>query len=447
VNTNFRASIVAIAIGAALCAGVADVYAQAAGSQRPYAGLFGGSAPSPGARHTLDVSASVFAAYDDSEVADPVSTPNQPFVQSGYYSGFDGELNYGWQGQKIQLGANAVTGIRHYRDQGLVPVGFGVGFGLAAELAQETRLFVNQSVAYTPAYMYGVFPGLGQTPGQVVGAGDPLSDSQVWVYDTSASLTRRVSRRGSVEALGTLRYSDFGQTSGVYRDLTSWSAGGRYRQGVSRYMSLRLGYIYRRGAYGVLGTGRPIVIHDIDAGVDYRRALSLTRRTTFDFGVGSTIVTMPVEDRSELQYRVGGDVGLNHEMGRTWRARVAYNRGFEFSEAFAQPVFSDAVNGSLTGFFSRRVDFRANAGVSIGDVGVGQNANPGSAANQNKFKAYNANARVRVALARSWALFGEYQYYFHDLGDVLIVPTGVPRGLDRNSVSGGLTFWVPVYRR
>jgi hypothetical protein len=46
-----------------------------------------------------------------------------------------------------------------------------------------------------------------------------------------------------------------------------------------------------------------------------------------------------------------------------------------------------------------------------------------------------------------WALFGEYSYYKHDLGDVLIVAQGVPPILDRNSVRVGLTLWVPLLRR
>jgi hypothetical protein len=182
-------------------------------------------------------------------------------------------------------------------------------------------------------------------------------------------------------------------------------------------------------------------VHDIEAGFDYRRALSLTRRTTFDFSVGSTVVNAPAAEQSstELAYRVVGDVGLNHEMGRTWRTRVAYNRGVDFSEAFAQPVFSDGLNASVTGFFSRRVDFRGNAGVSVGDIGLG--------VVRSRFRAYSASANVRFALAEQWALLGNYQYYFHDLGQVLIVPEGVPSNVGRNTVSVGLTFWVPFLGR
>jgi hypothetical protein len=386
----------------------------------------------------------VFGAYDDTALEAFVPTPTSPFLQSGFYTGVSADLSYAWQGQRVQIGANGGTAIRHYQGQGLVPVGFGGGFGLSAEFARRTRLFVNQSIAYSPAYMYGVFPELGLTAGQVVGQGDPLSESQVYIYDTTANITRGISRRGSVEFLSNIRYSDFDESTNIYTDLLSWSVGGRYRQGITRYTQLRLGYIYRKGSYGFVGAARPTVLHDIDVGVDYNRALSLTRRTTFDFGVGSTIVNYPVgESSNQLQFRVAGAAGLNHQMGRTWQARLAYNHGIGFAEAFAQPIFSDAVTASLTGFFSRRVDFTANTGYSMGDVGVGTGENvPPS-----EFKAFNALVRVRVALGRPWALYGEYQYFNQDLGEVLIVPDGVPRDLGRNTVSAGLTFWIPVWRR
>jgi hypothetical protein len=191
---------------------------------------------------------------------------------------------------------------------------------------------------------------------------------------------------------------------------------------------------------------RPSALHDIEAGVDYRRALSFSRRTSVSFGMGSTLVNAPVgvvdgdqAITSELQYRLVGDVGLTHEMGRTWRASVAYSRGIGYSEAFARPVYSDGVNAIVTGFFNRRTDVSASAGFSAGDVGVVQASS--------SFRAYRAATRARVALTSMWALFAEHQYYKHDLGDAFIVPVGVPSVLDRHSVRVGVTLWVPILRK
>jgi hypothetical protein len=157
--------------------------------------------------------------------------------------------------------------------------------------------------------------------------------------------------------------------------------------------------------------------------------------------MGSSIVHEPVDlaTSGELQYRLVGDVRLTHELARTWRAAAAYSRGVGFSEAFAQPVFSDAFSASVSGFFNRRTDFAANAGVSVGDVGLN--------ATGNNFKLYTGSSRVRFALASKWALFAEYQYYSQNIRGVLIVPEGVPAKIDRHGVRAGLTLWVPIVRK
>ena len=234
--------------------------------------------------------------------------------------------------------------------------------------------------------------------------------------------------------------------------LRSYSAGGRFRYEFSRYGSLRLGYVYRQGQYGFVRTNAATAIHDIDVGVDYDRPLSLTRRTTIDFSTGSSVVTIPVlsllaEDarQTETQLRIVGEVGVTHEMGRTWRLRLGYNRGVGFAEAFAQPVFADGLNASLNGFFSRRVDFSLNGGFSSGNVGLG--AGGASQTSNSSFRTWNLSARSRYALGSMWALYGEYPYYSQDLGSATIVPAGVPPVLERQTIQGGLTFWLPLSRR
>ena len=133
-------------------------------------------------------------------------------------------------------------------------------------------------------------------------------------------------------------------------------------------------------------------------------------------------------------------------MGRTWRARVGYNRGVGFAEAFAQPVFADGITGSLTGFFNRRIDFNVNGGFSSGEVGLGRTAGLSEASNSS-FRTWNFSARSRYGLGSLWAVYAEYCYYSQDLGSAAIVPTGVPSVLERQTIQIGLTFWVPLLRR
>jgi hypothetical protein len=429
----------------ALYVGAAPAYAQVSGLQRPYKSLFGGGAADPDVRHSFDVSVSALAGYEDNAADGAGGVATSPLYQTGFYTGVNGFLNYAWQGERLQVGANVGADGRYYPDQkDFIGVNQFAAIGLTANIGESGRLSANQSVSYSPAYMYGVFSPLAvSTPGYAVGVGDPLGEEHVFIYDTSVTFARDLTRHSSVEVLGEARYSDYNEGASVGRDLFSYSVGGRYRRGITRYTSLRLGYVYRKADYGFVDDiNRATIVHDIDVGVDYRRPLSLTRRTTLNFAVGSSIVSLPytATGTTELQYRLVADVNLSHQMGRTWSTTITYNRGVGFAEAFAEPAFSNAVTGSISGFFNRRTDFNANGGFSIGDAGLTTSGGRG-------FKAYNASARLRYALASMWALFAEYSYYKHDLGTVLIVAEGVPQNLNRNSVHAGVTLWLPLLRR
>ena len=408
--------------------------------------------------HSFDVTSSLWAGYDDNSVPGVAEDANvSPLLQTGGYLGFSAGVAYAWQSRRVQVGANLGSSSRYYDDiSRFYGTTHTASIGVAAQVGGRTRLFANQSVSRAPSYLYSLVPQLSEsTPGTAVGGGSfPLGDLPVYVYDTTASAEYSVTRRGAIEGLASYRFSDFDEAgAATSQALRSYSVGGRFRQGLSRYASLRLGYVYRQGHYNFASADALVGVHDIDVGVDYARALSLTRRTTLDFRTGSTIITIPVIDASvdpssitELQFRVVGNVGLTHEMGRTWRLRFGYFRGVGFAEAFAQPVFSDAVNVSLNGFLSRRIDLSVNSGLSTGDVGLGRTPN-GQEALNSSFRTWNLSARTRYTLGAMWAVYGEYLYYSQDLGSSFIVPTGVPPVVDRQTFQVGLTLWVPLLRR
>src|SRR5690606_10879147 len=98
-----------------------------------------------------------------------------------------------------------------------------------------------------------------------------------------------------------------------------------------------------------------------------------TRRTYVDFNIGSTAIAMPpTADRGQrLQYRIVGDAGLNHEFGRSWRARLGFGRGLDFVPGLSGPVFSNTVTGTLTGLLTRRIDLNTAVSVSRGELELG----------------------------------------------------------------------------
>jgi hypothetical protein len=448
---NFlRIGVAAAAVLSAM-AGVAE--AQPATAMRPYRALFGGSTANPDVHHSFDLTTSMSAGYEDNASPEAAASLS-PLLQTGGFLGMSAALGYGWHSRRVDLAASLTTNTRYYGDvDQWIGTSHGASVGVSAQVGQRGRVTANQSVTLAPSYLYSLTPSLsGTTVGAQVGGGSvPLGDDPIYVFDTSVTGSYAVSRRGTVELLGTYRYSDLSSAGGAptVEALRSYGIGGRYRHGLSKYASLRLGYIYRQGQYGFVRTNTATAVHDIDIGVDYGRALSLTRKTSLDFSTGSALVSTPQIDaagQNELQFRLVGNVSLTHEMGRTWRARVGYNRGVGFAEAFAQPIFADAFNASLTGFLSRRVDLTISGGFSTGEVGFG-GASSLQSSSDSSFRTWNFSARSRYALGSMWALFGEYLFSSQDLGSAVIVPTGVPSLLDRQTVQVGLTFWVPLLRR
>src|SRR5207247_3153031 len=109
------------------------------------------------------------------------------------------------------------------------------------------------------------------------------------------------------------------------RDLVAEGANIRYSQRVSRYAGFHAGVGTRIGVYGSLRDAIRIQTRDIDIGIDYDRPLSLSRRTTFTFSTGSSLVP----DQGVTHYRVNGSATLTHAMGRTWTSRLQYSRALQ----------------------------------------------------------------------------------------------------------------------
>ena len=206
---------------------------------------------------------------------------------------------------------------------------------------------------------------------------------------------------------------------------------------------MHFGYVYREGQYDYAPGSQPTVAHDIDVGVDYHKPLSFSRRTHLDFSVGSSLLNTPSFDLVQtrgFKYVLLGNASLTHDMGRTWRARLVYDRGVGFVEGLVGPVVSDGVNSSIDGFLSRRVDFHAVAGFQTGNVG-------NTSLPHTDIRSYNASARLQFALNKTWALFSDFTYYSYSLGAAAIGTGGIPQSLNRNTVRVGLTVWVPLLRK
>jgi opacity protein-like surface antigen len=439
-------SIALAAVPAAVRAGQAPQDQPASEEvRRPFRGLFG-APPDLSRRHSLIASASLFAAYDDDVFADhgvSGDTLNPADRRrDGIYSGATAGLAYSRRGDRVTAGLSADVGVHKYKDRDPLP-GYRVGANISGSLARHTSVSLAGSAGYSPEFRLGVFT----SPVSPTGFQDPfttvLADYDVYslaALRTSAGggITQTIGRRASVNASYWLTNIDYTNDSFDYR---SHSGGLRYTQRLTRNVGAHLGYGYATAEYSLRVELRPLNVHRIDAGIDYGRALSISRRTRVSFSTGSAIISGQGEttgrETSDFTLYLSGAADLTHEMGRTWKALLSYRRGIDAHEGFSQLFLSNGLSGGVSGLLSRRVSFGSGVDYVVGRVGLTGGAH---------YSSVSASAGLQYALSRSLALFGRYVYYKYDFDRQVAVDPRLPRALDRQGVRVGLSASIPVIR-
>lgn len=421
------------------------------GTARPYQGLFGGAGVNVNAHQTVNLSASFGENYDNTTGLGSGPVPGiSPLQSTGFYQNIAPSLDIMLRGERMQLSASGGSDVRYYRSFGeFVAVDHYEAATLTAQVAHHTTMFVSESIAYTPASLYALFPTLTvPAAGELVtpGGNYTATDTRSLTSFVAAGLNRTLSGRGSLSFNTDYRSTQYiGSPTGL-SDLRSYDIGGTYSYALNRDGKLRLGYTYRQAQYST--TGPQPVEHDIDIGVDYRWPLSRTRRTTFGFNVGSTVVNgtlgtvqgipSPSAEFSR-QFRVTGDALLTHQIGRSWRVRGIYNRGVGMIEGFPGPVFSDAWTAATDGYLNRRTDLVGSIAYANGQELL--------AARASNYLGYTGNLNIRFAMSKTWALYTEYVYYRYDLKGTVTLPPSLANSLDRSGVRVGLTLWAPLRQR
>jgi hypothetical protein len=413
--------------------------------RRPYRGVF--AAPGDPTRQSLDVTASLFGAYDDDLLAGdtPGEALNRGYQQRGWYEGATAGLAYSHPGHRADVSLDGDVGVNNYPSLNDTTAMYHAGGALAWHIAQHTRANVSSDFVYAPQYRLGLFA----SPDALTGEADPFA-SLATDYDLFRSRAYRTSGQASLtQSLG--HRSSFETYYSAYRvdyvadefDYSNWTAGFRYSTRATQHLGYHIGYAYGTANYldsAVNGTRRGI--HNVDVGLDYSRALSFSRRTTFSFSTGSAIMSGQTafsgpSDRG-VYYRFTGDANLKHEIGRTWTFSLGYRRGVDWRERFNQPFLSDAATVDFGGLLSRRLRFSSSGDYTFGTVGF--------RGTDNGYDSASAQAGLEYALSRYLALFGRYVYYrYHFERGVALDPRFVPT-LDRQGVRVGLSASLPVIR-
>ncbi len=421
-------------------------HAQVASSRGQVAGPAGQGPLDPDAPQRLDVNFGVAEGYDSDVLAD-LGTIGQNQPLGTYYTEFQASGEYQWQGERVQAGASAASTMRYYHELSeFGNVSESAGAGFSAQLAPRTRLFVNGTAAYSPSYLYGLFPTLTQpVPGQAVpdAPGYSVNTQDSFAYGGSGSLTHGLNARSDLVLSTEVSFTNFLHETEFIRDYDNYGVGAAYLRRISRYSALKLSYLYRRGQFGY-SLGTETAENGLQVGMELARPLSATRKMTFAFNVGATDVNIPEggpnPQISGRFVRATSDASFTYDFRRSWQARAAYRRGVEYLAVLRDPVFTNGASAAIDGLLSRGVLFTAGAAYSSGASAL----NFGSSS---AYTTYTGNVRLSHALTRTLSLYGEYLYYYYDFRGTLQLQPGFPRTLERNAVRVGLTLWVPMTGR
>jgi len=447
-----------IGIVCVMVAAVCPLEAQEAPGPTPlFRGLFGGAEPLGARDQVFDFTASLFSSY-----VDEIETGDVEPLPGDWFQGGSATLNFQKNWDRASLGAFAGAGVSYVdslreagEDPWLERWGVGARGSYSRPIARRTDFGVDGSVSYSPYFSFGMDGGIGGGFGQIGGGfasgpdrvqGVPGLDYTVdrspnVRSNGSAALVHNLTNRSSLEAFYGIQHLDFIDNVEGYLDRVTQRAGGRFRYRINEWVGARAGYTYR---WSLWGDGEPTINHDIDVGVDggYGREFQIARRTTFSFDTRSGVfVSDSFQDAETLDPRtrlfIGGTAALAHRWGRSWQADVRYDRSASYVDGLAEPVFSNRASATLRGVPLRRLDFIATAAYSHGDVGFTRS--------ENGFATATATAQLRAALARNLAAFAQYFYYHYDFEQGVVLPGGVPRQLDRQGASFGLTYWLPLW--
>jgi len=436
---------VSIFVVAVLLFATTPGFSQEAGFQPLPGGLFGANETHT-ARQNLDVSFSLAEGYDSDVPADFRGIGDA--LVGGRSTIIMGHSEYYWQSSRVQVGAKGESALRHYNELAQVkPFSYSGGIGLSARLGGSTTLLANQTAAYSPSYLYGLFPStVADGPGDAIPTAPDYaaSDFDSFTYRTTVGLTQGLTPRSRVAASGEISYTDFAHETATVRDVSSRELRGEFSHNLALHTAVQIGYEFRTGTFGYGGVVEPGVSateHRMLVGVEHSRQLSATRRMIFDASFGASVISSSAPaDGSDPQrrYLPTGDVSVAWQFRESWQARGAFQRGLEYIPGLGEPVFANGVTADVRGLLTSRLDCAAAARYARGASALNGHGPT--------FDTYGADFRLRFAITRTLAVYGTYLYYFYDFPLNALAP-GIPPSLDRNAVRAGLMLWLPAVRR
>jgi len=439
-----QSSVVLLAV--VLLSAAAEALAQGIVPPPPQ-GLFGGIRPDARPTKRADITLSLVQGYDQDVPQVLLPTLDPSSLQNGGFSTIlETEFSFASRSSRVDVGVNAGSVVRYYAESDDTRIlGHNAGVGVSMRLPSRTTLFANQSAAFTPTYVSGLFPTLSD-----IEPGDPgitapdlaLSEFESYTHSTTVTMAHHVTARATLTGTGEYHYIDRLREHALWQDVSDYALRGRYDHNVKQNTALNAQVRYRSGYFGYVAIGTTTEA-GVDVGMNHSRAISATRYISYGFKVGVSGADLPESMTGvsgfQRQYFFTGDFNFNTKLSRTWEAKAYVRRGVEYISDLPEPVFSDGMSVEAEGLLSRRLDVSLIAAYSTGQSLL----NPDSL----QFDTYTGDVRFRFALTRSLAIFAEYLYYYYQFRGRAELLIGMPSGLERNGARVGLTLWVPALRK
>ena len=439
--------IVARIVAAAVCVTLVaarPALSQSTNPRRPSGGLFGAARPDIGGNERFNVTFEAAEGYDSQLPLERQAAVVGGGLSSGGFSTlFGGSASFAQGGRRLQFVASASTAFKYYQElDRLDALSHGASLGLEVGLPSGGRFSIDEALAYSPAYLYQLFPQ-GEPP--ALGESIPLNpDYRIDQTDSYSSATRAALQFGSSRGTSFTTSAEY-QVAAFQDETTALSGvdtrtvGASLSQAVSRRLSFSGGYNYRTGKVGFSG---PSYEHEVPVSAEYSPALSASRRLNIRVTAApawlkiapSALGIETSEPVPDYFFRMQGSANVSYPFKLNWEAGVTYDRSVQYVMGTTEPLLSDSIRVGLTGLISRRIDVTAGGGYASAD-----SAQVGS---RQELNTYTAGVKIRYALKRSMAVYSEYLYYSYDQDGLLNLAPGLPRGLEQHGVRLGFALFV-----
>jgi predicted porin len=405
--------------------------------------LFGATRADVGARDRLTFTFAAAEGFDSEVPLALRSQVPQELQAVGWSTLFAASTGYARRGRTYEIGGTASSAIRYYHQiDRLDTLSHAAGLGFAIKLPKQGNFRIGSSAAYSPSYLYQLFPvGTPPSLGESIPTNPDyrIAENRSYMYRTSAALSFG-SRLGTmVTTSGEYNRTEFERQAATGLDLEFYDTGATVAHALGRSGGFSAGYHYRAGEFGFGGFTTE---HRVTFGGEYSTALSRTRRATFRLNLAPARIDLPAavpspitggEPSSHL-YRLNGDASISYPFRLNWLVAATYSREVEYLAVFREPVFSDGARVELTGLISRRIDLSALAGYA---TGASARLNGGK-----NLETYTGEVKLRYALKRSFALYTTYLYYHYDLRGQASLAPGLPSVFGQHGARVGFMLFL-----